>query len=198
MKKLKTTLVLLALIILSDTAMATGNLKVNVTPVKSEKAVVNVSSTAQSHFEIELRNNAGNLIFYKETYSPSKSYNKLYDFSNLEEGLYTFKVKLDKEVSTSNLSINKGEVTIVSARKDAEPYITLKNNKLKLSFLNFENENVKLYLYDNSTNELILEKDLRSDFAINYGLDFTQVKNGNYDAVLTSENKYYKYSIVID
>ncbi len=198
MKKLKTSLVLLALIFASGAVMATGNLKVNVTPVKNEKAVVNVSSTAQSHFEIELRNDAGDLVFYKETNSPSESYNRLYDFSNLEDGLYTFKVKLDKEVSTSNLSISNGDVTVVNERKDAEPYFTLENNKLKLSFLNFENENVKLYLYDNSNNELVLEKDLESGFAINYGLDFTKAKNGNYDAVLTSENKYYRYNVVVD
>lgn len=198
MKKLKTSLALLALILTSGAVMATGNLKVNVTPVKSEKAVVNVSSSAQSHFEIEVRNDAGDLVFYKETNSPSKSYNKLYDFSNLEDGLYTFKVKLDKQVSTSNLDISNGNVAVVSERKDAEPYFTLENNKLKMSFLNYENEDVKLYLYDNSTNELVMEKDLESEFAINYGLDFTQVKNGNYDAVLTSKNKYYKYNVVVD
>lgn len=198
MKKLKTSLVLLSLVLVSGAVMATGNLKVNVTPVKSEKAVVNVSNTAQSHFEIEIRNDVGDLVFYKETNSPSKSYVKLYDFSNLEDGLYTFTVKLDKQVSTNNLDISNGNVTVESERKDAEPYFTLENNKLKMSFLNFEKEDVKLYLYDNSNNELVMEKDLESDFAITYGLDFTQVKNGNYDAVLTSENKYYTYNIVVD
>jgi hypothetical protein len=86
MKKFRTSLVLVTLVFVSGVVLATGNLKVNIIPGESEKTVVNVTNAAQSYFEIELRNQNGELVFYKETQSPSTTYNKVYDFSMLDDG----------------------------------------------------------------------------------------------------------------
>ena len=198
MKKFRTSLVFVALVFVSGAVLATGNLKVNIIPGESEKTVVNVTNAAQSYFEIELRNQNGELVFYKETQSPSTTYNKVYDFSMLDDGHYTFTVKLDKEMETNTLDITNGKVKVVNERKDVQPFFTFQNNEFRVSYLNFAEENVKFYLYDNTTNKLVLEKNLSSDFAIHYGLDFSKIKRGNYDAVLAGENKFYEYKIAVN
>ncbi|QGY44594.1 hypothetical protein GM418_13255 [Maribellus comscasis] len=198
MRKVKTSLVLLALVVISGAVLATGNLKVNIVPGESEKAVVNVTNAAQSQFEIEIKNENGDIVFYKETKSPSTSYKKVYDFSMLEDGHYTFTVKLDKEMETNILDVSNGKVKVVSERKDVEPLFLFKDDEFRVAYLNFAKENVKFYLYDNNTNQLVLEKDLKSDFAINYGLDFSKMKRGSYDAVIAGEKNFYEYKIAID
>lgn len=198
MKNLGTSLVMLALIFVSATAVASGNLKVTLTPGEAEKTIVNVSTTTQSHYSIEMKNQRGDVVFYKETKEPSTSYKKIYDFSNLENGTYTFTVKIDNEMQTKNLDIRFGEVKVLGSRKDAEPFFKFEDNMLKLSYLNFEQEDVKLYLYDRKTNDLVMEKELNSDFAITYGLDFSKVKNGTYDAILAGDYMSYSYEVVVD
>lgn len=198
MKNLKTSLVLIALVLVSGAVMATGNLRVNIVPGESDIAMINVTNAAQSHFEIEVKNRTGDLVFYKETNTPSTSYNKVYDFSMLEDGHYTFTVKLDNEMETNTLDISDGKVKVVNERKDVAPFFLFENDEFILSYLNFAQDNVKFYLYDNTTNELVMEKDLKSDFAVNFGLDFSKIERGNYAAVLTSENNIYDYNIAID
>ncbi|HPJ21743.1 MAG TPA: carbohydrate ABC transporter permease, partial [Clostridia bacterium] len=73
---------------------------------------------------------------------------------------YTFPVKLDKEMETYTLDITNGKVKIVNERKDVQPFFTFQNNEFRVSYLNFAEENVKFYLYDNTTNKLVLEKNL--------------------------------------
>jgi hypothetical protein len=101
-------------------------------------------------------------------------------------------------MQTKNLDIRFGEVKVLGSRKDAEPFFKFEDNMLKLSYLNFEQEDVKLYLYDRKTNDLVMEKELNSDFAITYGLDFSKVKNGTYDAILAGDYMSYSYEVVVD
>ncbi|MCG6188745.1 hypothetical protein [Maribellus maritimus] len=198
MRNVKTSLVFLALVLVSGAVLATGNLKVNIVPGESEKAVVNVTNASQSQFQIEVKDKNGDIVFYKETNSPSTSYKKVYDFSMLEDGHYTFTVKLDKERETNILDVSNGKVKVMSERKDIEPFFSFKDDEFKVSYLNFSKENVKFYLYDNNSKQLVLEKDLKSDFAINYGLDFSKIKRGNYDAIISDEKNLYEYKIAID
>jgi hypothetical protein len=64
------------------------------------------------------------------------------------------------------------------------PYFDFKNNELKLSYLNFDQENLKLYFYNNEG--LVYESKLGRDFNITTGYDLSGLKNGNYRVVLSS------------
>jgi hypothetical protein len=191
MKNLKAMFTVVALVFISGAVTATGNLKVNVIPGEKNETVVRISNVNQSHYEIELENENGDIVFYKETNSPSTTYSKLYDFSMLEDGKYNFTVKVENEKEVNRLKIKNGKVEVLNQWKEVEPFFTMKDNRLELSYLNFGQKNVKLMVYDGSTQELLYEKKLDSDFAINYGLDFSKLKSGKYDAVLASENNFY-------
>ncbi len=198
MKKLKTSFVAVVIVVFSSTVMATGNLKLSIIPGESEKAVVNVTNASQSHFEIEVKNELGDVIFYKETKTPLTNYIKVFDFSMLNDGHYTFTVKLDKEMETNTLDVSHGKVKVVAERKDVHPFFIFQDNEFRLSYLNYAKDKIKFYLYDNSTNELVMERDLKSDFAITYGLDFSKIESGSYDAILAGTNNTYEYEIAID
>ncbi|MCA1760817.1 MAG: hypothetical protein LC658_13700 [Bacteroidales bacterium] len=198
MKNLKRNLMAIALVLVSGALMATGNLKVNIIPAENNKAMVNISNTAQSQFEIELKNEFGEMIYYKQTNSPVISYSKLYDFAMLEDGNYIFEVKVNNEKEVTDLKINNGNVLIMDTRKEVEPFFTVNENRLEISYLNYAQEEMKIYVYDKRTNELLYEKKLEPSFALNYGLDFSNLNKGKYDAVLAGENNFYEYAVTVE
>ncbi|MBW6535183.1 MAG: hypothetical protein K0B11_09250 [Mariniphaga sp.] len=193
MKNLKSILTGLALVLLTGTVWATGNMKVNIVPAENETAVVQILNVAESNYEIELKNETGDLVFYKKTDAPSANYARHYDFSMLEDGNYILTVKGDNEKMENSLKIVKGTVEVLNQRKEVAPFFTVRDNRLEVSYLNFELENLKVMVYDNNT--LLFEKNLEPEFAVNYGLDLSNLKSGKYDAVLTSGNNFFEYHI---
>lgn len=192
MKNLKSILGGAALFLLSGAVLATGNMKVNIVP-SNEKTVVQVLNVAESNYEIELKNERGDLVFYKKTDSPATTYAQHYDFSMLDDGKYSLTVKGDNEKMENTLKINKGKVEVLNQRKEVEPFFTVKDNRLELSYLNFKLENLKVFIYDNNTQ--VFEKELIPEFAVNYAVDFSNLRSGKYDAVLATETGFYEYQI---
>ena len=60
----------------------------------------------------------------------------------------------------------------------------MKDNRLELSFLNFEQKGMKLMVYDNVSNDLLYEENLKPDFVVNKVYDFSKLRNGQYKAGL--------------
>lgn len=194
MKNLKSILTGLALVLVTGAVWATGNMKVNIVPAENEKAVVQILNVAESNYEIELKNETGDLVFYKKTDAPSANYARHYDFSMLEDGNYSLTVKGDNEKMENYLKIEKGTVEVLNQRKEVAPFFTVRDNRLEVSYLNFELENLKVMVYDNNT--LLFEKNLEPEFAVNYGLDLSNLQSGTYDAVLVAENSSFEYQII--
>jgi hypothetical protein len=192
MKNLKSILGGAVLLLVSSAVLATGNMKVNILP-SNEKTLVQVLNVAESNYEIELKNERGDLVFYKKTDSPATTYAQHYDFSLLNDGNYSLTVKGTNEKMENTLKIKKGNVEVLNQRKEVAPFFTVRDNRIEVSYLNFELENLKVMLYDNNT--LLFEKNLEPEFAVNYGLDLSNLKSGKYDAVLTSGNNFFEYQI---
>jgi hypothetical protein len=193
MRNLKSFILGGALFLLSGAVMATGNLKVHIASACSDLTLVQISNVTESRYEIELKNEKGDIIFYKMTNEPSVTYAKQYDFSMLDNGIYNLTVNVDNEKMENSLKINQGHVDVIGQRKEVYPFFTVKENHLELSWLNFELENPKVLLYDNNT--LLFEKELDPEFSVNYALDFSNLERGNYYAVLQSDTSHFEYRI---
>ena len=84
MKTMRTFILVFAVTIMANAAMAAGNLRVDILPLTAERAVVAVSNSVESKFEISIKNAAGEVVYYKETEGNMTDYRKVYDFSRLE------------------------------------------------------------------------------------------------------------------
>jgi hypothetical protein len=194
--KMKTLFVAILAMLAASVATASGNLKVNMANNENDLAIVEISNTEMVHYEIELLDEVGNTVYEMETEAPRNELKKRYDFSNLENGTYWYYVRIDGEEVSKKLSIEYGEAKVMDIRKTAEPYFHQDDNMIKLSYLNFENENIKLYIYDNNT--LLEEASLGKDMAIHKALDLSALNSGEYKLVLTNEFNIYEHSVVID
>lgn len=192
------TFFLLAFTVLSvSSVIASGNLKVNITTGSKDLAEVEIMNLKMSIFEIDVKDVYGEVIFYKETRDPATSYKRNYDFSRLEDGIYYFTVKIDNESTETKFKIERGQLKLIEEKKVVEPVFVMDNKQLKLSYLNFEQKETKVIVYDRFRNTLY-EKDLKADFATHHGLDFSKAPGGKYEVVLSSGNNVHSYDVFID
>nr|WP_319510780.1 hypothetical protein [uncultured Draconibacterium sp.] len=193
---MKTLFVGLFAMLVASVAMATGNLRVNMEAGEADATIVEISSGEMQYFEIELTDRYGNSIYQMDTEIPRAELEKRYDFSDLDDGTYWYYVRTGDEEISKQLTIEYGEVEVKDVRKTVDPYFHQEGDQIKLSYLNFENENIKLYVYENKT--LLEEVALGKDFKIHKAIDLSDLNSGVYDVVLTNAINIYEYSVVID
>ena len=197
MKTRMTILTVVLVGLFGTTAMASGNLRVNIAPGNNEMADVAISNLKMSTFKISVTDEYGDVIFNKETKSPANDYKRNYDFSRLEDGTYFFTVRVDNESTETKIDIDRGQIKIIEEKKRIDPVFLMDNKQLKLSYLNFGQENTNLYVYDKYRN-LVYEKDLKSGFVTQHGIDFSKSPRGNYEVVLSSGNDVHSFDVFID
>ena len=180
----------------ANTLMASGNLKVNILPLSSEKAVVAISNTTASNFQISIENENGETIYYKETNAESKDFRKVFDFSRLEAGNYTLTASIDGATTERAFTVEKNRIAVSQEKTASEPYFTFKDSILAVSYLNFSEENLHLNFYDN--NGLVYSKELGKKFNVIEGFDLSKLANGNYSVVLSSGSKSYNYQVNVE
>ena len=187
---------LLAFVAFANTLMAGGNLKVNILPLTAEKAVVAISNTAASNFQISIENEKGEFVYFMETDADSKDFRKVFDFSNLEKGDYKLSVTVDEATTERSFKIDNTNIAVGKEKSILEPFFAYKDGVLKLSYLNFSEENLSLNFYDK--NELVYSKELGKKFNVNEGFNLSKLEKGNYSIVLSTDDKNYSYKINVE
>ena len=187
---------LFAFVAFANTLMASGNLKVNILPLTSETAVVAISNTTASNFQISIENEKGETIYYKETGADNKDYRKVFDFSNLEDGDYKLTASIDGLTTERSFKIENKNIAVGKEKSNMEPYFAYKEGVLKLSYLNFSEENLSLNLYNNY--DLVYSKNIGDKFNVNEGFDLSKLEKGSYSVVLSTDNKSYTYNVNVE
>ena len=195
MKTIKTLTLIFALTVIANIAMAAGNLKVDLLPLNSERAVVAISNVADTQFQISIKNAAGDVIYYKETEGNASDYRKIYDFSKLENGNYKISVNIDGATSERNFSIDRDKINVGQMKKIVKPYFSYKDGVLRVAYLNYPGENMNLLIYDGDN--LIYNKALENSFSVNEGLSMSKLQSGNYQVVLATGNDVYDYTVEV-
>jgi hypothetical protein len=180
----------------ANNLMASGNLKVNIVPVNSEKAVVAISSATTSNLQISIADNENQEVLYRETENEKNDYQKVFDFSALKTGDYKLSVTADNMTTERSFSISKESISVGNEKHSIEPFFAYKNGILKLSYLNFSQENLKLNFYNNS--ELVYNKEIGNKFDVVEGFNLSKLEKGSYAVVLSTNDKSYTYNINVE
>ena len=192
-KTLSKLTMLFAFVAFANTLMAGGNLKVNILPLTSEKAVVAISTTDAANLQISIENEKGEKVYYKTTDADSKDFRKIFDFSNLEKGNYKLSVSTNGLTSERTFSIDNENIAVGKEKSLIEPYFAFKDGVLKMSYLNFPEENLNLNFY--TDNALVYSKEIGDKFNVIEGFDLSKLEKGNYSVVLSTDSKSYTYNL---
>ena len=186
---------LFALVAFANTLFAAGNLKVNIVPVKAEKALVAISKLSDADFDITIADENGQIVYYKENSNPSENYRQVYDFSDLENGTYYLTVVSNDLTAERQFNLSHGQITVGEEKTTLQPFFGYQAGILKCSYLNFEKDKVTLTFYKND--EQIYSKKIGRDFNIHHALNLSKLDKGEYKAVLYAGEKQFKYPIEI-
>ena len=186
---------LFALVAFTNIVFAAGNLKVNIVPVKAEKALVAISKLSDSNFNITIADDNGQIVYYKENSNPSENYRNVYDFSDLENGTYYLTVVSNDLTAERQFNLSHGQITVGEEKTTLQPFFGYQAGILKCSYLNFEKDKVTLIFYKND--EQIYSKKIGRDFNIHHALNLSKLDKGEYKAVLYAGEKQFKYPIEI-
>ena len=193
--KLRMITTMIALTVIANVALATGNLRVNILPLTAERAVVAISNDAESKFQISIEDANGSVVYFKETEGNVADYRKVYDFSQLEKGDYKLVVSIDGIVGKREFSIGNREISVGKEKTLTAPFFSFKDDVLRVAYLNHENERMNLYIYGNG--ELVYSKALENTFSVNKGLNLSKLSAGEYKVVLASGSEVYDYSVAV-
>ena len=196
MKTMKNSLLTAVFTLIAGSLFASGNLKVTMTQSGSKEAVVEASNVYAEVYEIEVRDEYGDLIFFKETESYGTDYQRKYDFSALENGRYYMNVKHGNETFIKHFQLERGNIETLSTAKKIEPFFEFTNNVWKMSYLNLSQEDMGIYIYDRKG--LVHEKDLKSGFTVNEGFDLSNLDPGNYSIVFTAGSDVYEKNVTVE
>ena len=192
MKTTKWFLTTLAIFIVTI-GMATEKPTMNIVPLSEKKAMIAALNANAAFFELTVENNRGDIMYYKRSEKPLTAYQKKFDFSNLENGKYVMKLKVNDTSLAQNFEITSKGVIPGESHLYFDPYFSFEDNNLKLSYLNFDKEKVYIQVFSN--NRIIFEKTLGNGFGINYGLNLSNLDKGEYQVVLYSLSHEFSYGL---
>jgi hypothetical protein len=196
MKTMKTTIVVMAVLLGSTFAYGSGKVQLSMKSAGNESAYVEILKSSETEVELDVTNEFNEVVFYKKLTGPTADYQRKYNFSGLEDGKYRMTVESEDETNETWFKIEDGEVVVENNRKIMEPHIITEGNLWKMTFLNYPMENMNLYVYDGYN--LMLHKKLKAEFAVHAGLDFSELLPGNYDIVFSNEHNTFEYQMKVN
>ncbi|QGY43185.1 hypothetical protein GM418_05780 [Maribellus comscasis] len=192
MKTKQFALALLA-VALTLSAAATKIPKMNIVALDDSKTLIAAETDPGVSSEISIEDQHGRIVYYKLS-KASPEYRSVFDFSKLEDGTYTVKIKSGKVSATRVMEVNDGGVVATAAMKThIEPYFSCDDDILKVTYLNFDKDDVSLLIYNGS--QLIFQSGLGTEFNVQKGFDVSDLMRGDYHVVLagTEENFSYRF-----
>lgn len=184
---------LFAFVAITNTLMGAGNLKVNILPINTEKALIAISNSEASNYRITIEDSKGEFVYNKIADSTNPDFRKVFDFSNLSAGSYNLSVSSKGATVKRSFEIGRKEIVVGTEKSILEPYFYFKNGILKISYLNFEEEKVNLNLYSNG--EMIFSKNVGNKFNVNEGYNLSKLDKGVYSVVLVTNNNEFRYNV---
>jgi hypothetical protein len=193
MKTIKLLSTVLAVAIVAI-ATAVEKPKMNVVPLTADRAIVSIQNENAALLELSIHAENGELVYYKQSTNPLSSYQKVFDFEKLENGKYTMDLKVNDTRLSKEFEIASKEISVGESKLRFDPYFNFADEVLKFSYLNFDQENFSLNIYDEQG--LVYESKLGKDFNISSGYNLSSLSAGKYNVVLSSNNAEFAYSLV--
>jgi hypothetical protein len=149
------------------TAFASGKPAMNIIPLTADRVLVAMEQEKSSPVEVRVTDENGRLVFYKSVRSANIDYRKIYDLSALENGSYNVVFNIDNTRVKRTIELNDDRVVVGDIHYSYDPTFLFDNDNLKVTYLNFDEEDFMLKLYRNG--QMVFESKLGNDFALTRG-----------------------------
>ncbi|QXP63355.1 hypothetical protein [Polaribacter sp. HaHaR_3_91] len=141
--------------------------------------------------------NSNGLTVYNNEIQNSGDYSKTFDFSALENGIYSAELNKDFEIVIKQFNLENGLVTFLNNKDEKifKPIIRTEGELLLISKINFNNEPLKVTLYYN--NEAVLSETISGDKLLQRVYKLSEKEVGAYKVVVSSDERTYTKDFTI-
>ena len=140
--------------------------------------------------------NENKIIVHKQKIVKLGTFSKVFDLTNLKDGIYTSEVEKDFEISIKKFSVSNGYVTFIKeeSKKIFKPLNRLKGDLLLISKVSFKEPlNIVLYYEENT----IVDEQFEGKDIINRIYKLSKAKKGAYRVVVNSDNRLFTKNFTI-
>jgi hypothetical protein len=136
-----------------------------------------------------IRDQQGAAVYNNEIKN-SGNYSKIFDFSALENGIYSAELNKDFEIHIKEFYVKNGLVTFLNNNNEKvfKPVIRTKGNLLYVSKLAFNKESVKVVIYYND--EIVFSETLEGK-ELKRAYKLSKNKMGNYKVLVGSNDRTF-------
>jgi hypothetical protein len=192
MKTIKLFLTAMAFFVFAS-GYATEFPKMKVTGVSPDKALVTFESPSPTPLQITISNIEGDILYFKRINKRQTQYQELFDFSELGNGTYNICYNYGNRSVNRRVIVSKKNMEVGSPERFYEPYFSLTNNKLNVSFFNASGKQVWFNIYHNKNH--VSGRSLGNELAIQKSFDLSELKSGEYKVVVSDSFKDHVYIV---
>lgn len=139
---------------------------------------------------------ANGMVLYSYSYKELPSSIKRYNFKNLPNGTYFFKVESSTKIERIPVVVTATETVIKSDNKEVtyKPHFRIDGEVVSLNLLNIDESVVDIKVIDQTTNSLVHQEVLKGKKSIGKRFDFSSVNDSRVYRLEVTHlgNTYYK------
>ncbi|WP_282030302.1 hypothetical protein [Winogradskyella eximia] len=157
----------------------------------------NINSEVPSAFnrvskgdQISVSDSTGEVV-YSGRVDYDGSIQKLYDFSQLKDGIYTVEVNKDFEIEINSVEVKKNVVTFsnLSSKKIYKPVFRSKDSQVIISKLAIDSNEMNIELY--FENDLIHTETVKGKEILNRVYQLDNTLKGDYTAIIRANGRVF-------
>ena len=178
------------------TLITNANEKDNTNYKEAKKTVKVEFNNVKKGQTLTIKNSNG-LTVYNNEIQNSGDYSKTFDFSALENGIYSAELNKDFEIVIKQFNVENGLVTFLNNKDEKifKPIIRTEGELLLISKINFNNEPLKVTLYYND--EAVLSETISGDKLLQRVYKLSEKEVGAYKVVVSSDERTYTKDFTI-
>jgi len=145
---------------------------------------------------LTIQNESGQVL-YKTKIRNTGNYSQTFDFTNLEDGLYTTELKKDSESVIRKIMVINGKVSFLNTKeiKIYKPTIRTEENLVMISKIAFSKAPLYVSLYYKG--DLIHSETLKGDDIVNRVYKLSEKEKGDYKVVINTDNRVYNKNFTL-
>ena len=139
---------------------------------------------------LTIKDNQGT-AFYNSEIKNAGNYSRTFDFSALEDGIYSAELNKDFEIHIKEFYVKNGLVTFLNNNNEKvfKPVIRTKDNLLYISKLDFNQEPLKVTIYYNDN--VILSETVEGKEHLKRVYKLSENEVGNYKVIINTEDRSF-------
>ena len=160
----------------------------------SDKAVVKVVFPDNQNTFIYCADPQGRVIL-EETIKEGSSNDKIYNFSSVDNGIYTFHSTIENANTTIKIMVKNSSIEVISKEVEYKPVFIINDDRLLVSYSNLEEEEIEMVIYNSSVDFYNSTEGNSKVFRKKF--DISGMKRGEYFAMLIVGGRDYNHSFNI-